>query len=160
MPSTTPYKIWIRGIDDYVIEDANSECATDTSDNFPTAIAVPSVLNGWMEVGAYALHPENQPENDRYKAPGGIFYDDITTIREWDIATEWLTFPDDEARREALYTHLRKVYLHFAVKTYEALAPQHSVGKVVAVNREYEAEHKDEAGRKRILLKLSKRIPY
>lgn len=160
MPSTTPYKIWLRGTDEYVLEDANSECATDTSDNFPTAIATPSVLNGWIEIGAYVLHPEDVAENDRYNAPGGIKYDDLTIIRQWDIATEWLTFPTDEPIREALYAHLRKVYLHFAVKTYEALAPQHSVGKVVAVNREYEAEHKDEAGRKRIPLLLTKRLPY
>jgi hypothetical protein len=104
MPSTTPYKIWIRGIDDHLDADANSECTTHaTTDSFPTQIAEPSVPNGWMLIGVYAAHPEDVGEGEVYTAPGGHRYDDLTIFRQWEFITEWYTFPDDESIREALY---------------------------------------------------------
>lgn len=161
MPSTTPYVIWIRGIDSHLNADSNSECVTHaTTDSFPTHIKEPSVANGWMEVGVYAAHPEDIMDGEPYVAPGGHIYDDFTTIRKWEFVTEWYTFPTDESVREALYTHLRKQELFIAFKTYEASAPQHTTGKVIAVTRAFETTHEDAKGRKRVPLTLTKRVPY
>jgi hypothetical protein len=160
MPSTTPYKLWIRGVNAHLNVDAESEGTTGVVDNFPDEIAEPSVLNGWMKVGFYAADPEYVNEGKKYTAPGGIEYDDPLTFKQWPFVMEWYTFPDDEATREALYEHLRKREVFIVFDTYEASAPQHvTPDSAIYVTRAYESEHKDERGRKRITMTLRKGVP-
>lgn len=159
MPSTTPYTLWIRGVNASVTADALSECVTGGADAFPTAIAEPSVLNGWTGVGFYAAHPDQVDEGERFKIPGGEELDDPQPYRTWTINLEFHTFADDEAIREEIFAHLRKRQLFIAFETYEAGAPQHTVGKVIAVNREYTCDHNDEKGHKQITLTLRTRNP-
>lgn len=158
MPSTTPYKLWIRGVNAQVNSDSLSECVTGVADAFPGTIATPSVPNGWTLVGFYASHPEDAHEGEPYPVPGGERFDDVIVFRQWDINIEFHTFPNDESIREAVYAHLRKNQLFIAFDTYEALAPQHTVGKVVAVNRALRTEHKDNTGVKQLGLILTKRV--
>lgn len=159
MPSTTPYTLWIRGVNASVTADALSECATDTADDFPTAIAEPSVLNGWTGVGFYAAHPDQIDEGKSFVIPGGEMLDDPRPYRTWEINLEFHTFPDDESIREEILAHLRKRQLFIAFETYEAAAPQHTAGKVIAVNRIYKCDHDDQKGTKQLTLTLRTRNP-
>lgn len=159
MPSTTPYTLWIRGVNASVTADALSECATGVADAFPTTIAEPSVLNGWTGVGFYAAHPDYIDEGERYTIPGGEELDDPEAYKIWTINLEFHTFPADETIREEIFAHLRKRQLFIAFETYETGAEQHTVGKVIAVNREYSCDHDDQKGTKQITLTLRTRNP-
>lgn len=159
MPSTTPYSIWIRGINAHVDCDALSECVTGGADAFPGTIATPSVPNGWTDVGFYAAHPDQSDEGEKFVVPGGERLDDPKVYRTWTINLEWHTFATDESTREEILAHLRKRELFVAFGTYEAAAVQHTVGKVIAVNRTYECDHDDQKGKKQMTLTFETRNP-
>lgn len=153
-----PYAFWLRGTDSFVTTDANSECTTTPADNFPTSIAEPSVVNGWIEVAAYAADPHDKDEGEAYTTPSGAQYDDPLMREFFILDLERYAFPGDWTAYNALRTHLRKPYLHLAVKTYDVTI--HGASKCVAVTRTFEVEHDHQGGKKRVTLTLARRKPH